>query len=119
MRLLRFIKCWFKRTGEPDPEAFLDDLRGANVGDWSRMDRYREFRAVFLGHSTPDQGRRVLWQILAWAHMYRPVAAKGDPYMTYFRDGERNIGLKIMISMNAEPSTERPERALNEEPDEE
>ncbi|MAE44873.1 MAG: hypothetical protein CMF63_07815 [Magnetovibrio sp.] len=91
-------RWWGRRA---DPEALLADLRSAQLGRYSRALRYRDFREVFLG--TPA-GKRVLWQILDWARLYRSVAVKGDPHQTYFRDGERNIGLRIMATVNAEPS---------------
>jgi len=97
---------------EPDMEAFFDGLRTASTGAWTALDRYRDFRAVFLGASTPEQGKRVLWQIFEWARIWRPVAVRGDPYETYRRDGARDIGLKILMTMNAEPE-ERPTRAVS------
>lgn len=106
-----------QRAAEPDPDAFFDDLRRAAVGpDYSAVDRFRDFRAVFFGESTPEQGKRVLWQILEWSRLFRPVAAPGDPHETYRRDGERNIGLKIFMTLNAEPAHDRPEEALSEKP---
>ncbi|GAB4390995.1 MAG: hypothetical protein Tsb0032_00300 [Kiloniellaceae bacterium] len=91
-------------AGQPDPEAFFGALRRASLGDaYSAIDRYRDFRAVFFGESTPQQGKRVLWQILEWCRLFRPVTAPGDPHETYRRDGERNIGLKIFMTLNAEP----------------
>lgn len=116
IRLPSFLK-WAFQTGDPDPEAFLDDIRTAQVGHYSRSGRYRDFRAVFQGHSTPAQGRRVLWQIFFWGRMYAPVAVSGDPHMTYFRDGERNIGLRIMQTMNMEPG-ERADKAISQQPEE-
>ena len=97
---------WFTRApkGDPDPEAFFEDLRRASLGErYGAIDRYRDFRAVFFGESTPQQGKRVLWQILEWCRLFRPVSAPGDPHETYRRDGERNIGLKIFMTLNAEP----------------
>ncbi|MEQ8356726.1 MAG: hypothetical protein RH942_14380 [Kiloniellaceae bacterium] len=92
------------RSGQPDPEAFFEALRRASLGRrYTRADRYRDFRAVFFGESTPLQGKRVLWQILEWCRLFRPVSAPGDPHETYRRDGERNIGLKIFMTLNAEP----------------
>ena len=109
---------WFRRPAgrEPDPEGFFEDLRRASVGpDYSAVDRYRDFRAVFFGESTPEQGRRVLWQILEWSRLFRPVSAPGDPHETYRRDGERNIGLKVFMTLNAEPARETPpEAAISE-----
>ncbi len=103
------LRLWRRhRRGVPDPEAFFDSLIRVKLGPrYGRMDRYRDFRRVFL--QSPD-GRRVLWQILAWCHMYRPAAVRGDPHETYRREGERNIGLRILATMNAEPADE-PEQA--------
>lgn len=109
---------WFDRPakGDPDPEAFFEDLRRATVGErYGPLDRYRDFRAVFFGGSTPQQGRRVLWQILQWCRLFRPVSAPGDPHETYRRDGERNIGLKIFMTLNAEPDRKpTPDAAISE-----
>ncbi|MGF1593962.1 MAG: hypothetical protein ACFCUW_11815 [Kiloniellaceae bacterium] len=92
------------RRGGPDPEAFFATLRRSALGGrYTAVDRYRDFRAVFFGQSTPEQGKRVLWQILEWCRLFRPVSAPGDPHETYRRDGERNIGLKIFMTLNAEP----------------
>ncbi len=89
--------------GQPDPDAFFEALRRAALGQrYTGIDRYRDFRAVFFGESTPQQGKRVLWQILEWCRLFRPVSAPGDPHETYRRDGERNIGLKIFMTLNAE-----------------
>jgi hypothetical protein len=97
----------------PDPRAFFDALIKARLGDnYGETDRYRDFRAVFLGQSGPEQGNRVLWQILEWTRIYQRVAAPGDPHETYFRDGERNVGLRVLVTLNVEP--ERHERAKGE-----
>lgn len=86
--------------GEADPEAFFDDLLRARLGaGYGPVERTRDFRRVFASPA----GRRVLWQILEWAHLFRPVAVKGDSHETYRRDGERNIGLRILATLNAEP----------------
>jgi rRNA maturation protein Nop10 len=93
-----------RARAEPDPDAFFAVLRRASLGErYTPADRYRDFRAVFFGQSTPEQGKRVLWQILCWCRLFRPVSAPGDPHETYRRDGERNIGLKIFMTLNAEP----------------
>ena len=95
--------------GQPDPEAFFAALRRASLGErYTAIDRYRDFRAVFFGESTPQQGKRVLWQILEWCRLFRPVSAPGDSHETYRRDGERNIGLKIFMTLNAEPDEPLP-----------
>jgi len=104
-------QLWRFRVSEPDPEAFLDDLRKAQSGRYTRMERYKDFRAVFMGS---DAGKRVLWQILRWGKMFGTVAQPNNPHMTYFRDGERNIGLRIMHTMNAEPA-EQPTKVITKQ----
>jgi len=88
----------------PDPVAFFEGLMRAKIGEgYGAVERYKDFRAVFLGDSTAAQGNRVLWQIFEWCRMYQRVAAPGDAHETYFRDGERNIGLRILVALNHEP----------------
>ena len=90
----------------PDIDAFFAELQQAHPGKgYAKMDRFRDFKRVFDG----EQGRRVLYEILLWCHITRPSGplAKFDPYETMFLDGERSIGIKIMVTMNAEPR-ERP-----------
>lgn len=92
------------RVGTPDIDAFFAELQQAHPGKPYKksMDRYRDFRRVFLD---TEQGRRVLYEILLWSHITRPSGplAKFDPYETMFLDGERSIGIQIMVTMNAEP----------------
>ncbi|MCR4295389.1 MAG: hypothetical protein NUW21_07625, partial [Elusimicrobia bacterium] len=69
-------------------------------GKYLPLDRFRDFRDVFFG---TDAGKRVLYEILSFTRMFQPVAVKGDPHETYRRDGERNVGLKILYIANTEP----------------
>ncbi len=94
-------------------EEMVKELGAAHPGRgrYDRIDRYRDFREVFLGS---DAGKRVLYEILSWSRMFRPVAVKGDPYETYRRDGERNIGLTILSVTNIEPKP-LPERANSQQ----
>lgn len=90
----------------PDPVAFFEGLMRAKLGEgYGAVERFKDFRAVFLDESTAAQGNRVLWQIFEWARMYQRVAAPGDPHETYFRDGERNIGLRILAALISEPES--------------
>ena len=99
-----------RRRRRRDPEAFFRDLATAQLGaGYGAAERRRDFRSVF---ATPA-GRRVLWSLFDWCGLYRPVAVKGDPYETYHRDGRRDIGLRILRALDAEP-LERPESAQNE-----
>lgn len=94
--------------GTPDIEAFFTELARAypGKGRYEKMDRYRDFRAVFQNSA---QGRRVLHEILMWCHMGQASApqARFQTNETFFLDGERNIGAKLIVVMNAEPK-ERP-----------
>lgn len=88
-----------------------DDLRNevAAVHPGARqrlpMDRYREFRQVFLA---TDAGRRVLYDIFAAGHMYRSSYQRGDPHHTTFQEGERNLALYIQQTLINEPAMEQP-----------
>ena len=95
---------WFRRRGNPDPERFLAELSHAHPGtaNYSHADRYADFRALFL---ETERGRRVLFEIMSWGHMFRASAdiANFETNRTMFADGERNMALRIMTTMNAEP----------------
>jgi hypothetical protein len=96
-----------RRPAPPDPMEFFAALMRAKLGDgYGAVERAKDFRAVFLGASDAAQGNRVLWQIFEWARMYGRVAATGDPHETYFRDGERNIGLRILAALISEPNSD-------------
>lgn len=59
---------------------------------------FEDFRAVF----GTEQGKRVLGKIMEWAGMFRSSIVKGDPYATYAREGERNIGARIWLALITE-----------------
>ncbi len=81
----------------------LEDLMtelGAVDPTRSPMDRYRDFRQLFLG---TDQGKRVLADVLEWGHNWKSTAVRGDSHETYRREGERNLMLKILTAIHMEP----------------
>ena len=96
------IRWPWRKAGKPDLDAFFAELQQSHPGKYDKMDRFRDFQRVFL---ESEQGKRVLYEILLWCHITRPSAplAKFDPYETMFLDGERSIGIQIMVTMNAEP----------------
>ena len=98
------MKDWFRHArGNPDPDAFQRRLAGAFGIDPRQYppDRlHNDFATVFL---RGPAGRRALYKILEWGHLYQPVFVAGDPYGTAFRDGERNLALRILAALNAEP----------------
>jgi len=96
---------FFRRgnAGNPDPLAFFERLREVQFGEeYADADRYRDFRRVFLSTS---EGRRCLYQIIEWTHVFHTSVVPGDPYMSHFQDGERAIGLQILSVLNAEPGS--------------
>lgn len=99
------------RLRDPDPEGLLRRLVAASEGPYTEMDRYREFRALFL---ETEQGLRVLHQILAWAHIWNTSMAPTAHEVT-FSEGERNLGLKIMAAVEVEPAA-KPQRATKRRP---
>ena len=83
---------------KPNPESLLREL--ARYGSYSSgMDMYREFRLVFL---ETEQSKRVLSQILNWAHIMRSTADI-EPIQMAILNGERNLGLKILSTIESEP----------------
>lgn len=94
-----------RKIGRPDPEALFAEIAHTGYRD---EDRYREFRLVFLGS---DEGRRVLHEILSWGHMFQSSVGRADidPNRVLFFEGERNMALKLLATLNAEPP-ERPDQ---------
>ncbi len=91
----------FRRRGRPDLDGLLRDLSTAHPGRGYRdLDRYRDFRAVFLGDA---RGRRVLWEILSICRLYRSSMHESAA-VTAFNEGKRDVGLRILSLMNAEPA---------------
>lgn len=72
-----------------------------------QMDRYRDYRAVFLGS---EQGRRVLHDILANCGLNKATPPVGsiDPYLTHIRDGRRGAALEIIGAIYKEPAQKQP-----------
>lgn len=98
---ISFRLAGLEKRGRPDPQALFADLAHVHGSqDYADIDRYRDFREVFLNTA---RGQRVLHEILSWACMFRPVFVPGDAYATHYRDGERGIALQIMAVLNAAP----------------
>jgi len=91
-----------------DPGALIARLARALPERYGAEQRRRDFRAVFFAASTPEQGRRVLWQILERARLYQAMAVPGDTHETYRRDGQRDIGLWILKALGEPPPATPP-----------
>lgn len=91
----------FRRRRDPfDPEALMADLTRAWGANRSPEIVAADFKHVFLGS---EAGRRVLYQIFAWSHFWHPSFEAGSPDVTNFKEGERNIGLRIMAALRSDP----------------
>lgn len=97
----------------PDPAA----LQPVLPDGYDDLDRYRDFRAVFVGESTAEQGRRVLSCLLSrdMAHVWQP-SMSADPHQTAFREGERNVGLKILAALGNPPGRKATKAAVRPRP---
>ena len=103
-------KFWKRyKPGKPDPEAMFEELSLAypGKGKYTDMDRYRDFRQLFMGSV---QGKRVLHELYSWGHMFKTSIPgnKQPDRMIWQNEGERNFALKLLAALNAEPSTEKP-----------
>ena len=65
-------------------------------------ERYQDFRRIFTGS---EEGKRVFREILSWAHLLQPSVRSTpiDPYLTHIREGEANIGRRLLITVTREP----------------
>ncbi len=70
-------------------------------------DRYHDFKKLF----TTDEGKRALREILSWCHLLKPsiIGSPIDSHLMAMREGERNIGLRLLATINNEPRPQ-PER---------
>ena len=96
--MLRRFFARLAGIGKPDPQVLFEQIASEGFADG--FDRHQSYRVVFL--ATP-LGRKVLNDILTQCHMFHPVVVPGDPFLTHFRDGERNAGLRILTALNAAP----------------
>lgn len=87
-------------------DDMLDALSSLPAKQYLPKDRYQDFRNVFMG---TEEGKRVLREILSWGRLFNPsVMSKPiDPYAMALREGERNMALRLMVTVYNEP-LERP-----------
>jgi len=99
-RLLRRRSSSNERA-EPTPDVLFADLaRARRIAGYDEDDRRRDFHAVFFGS---DAGKRVLHEILAWSHLFASTFVPGDSHATHWREGGRDVGLRILAALNSEP----------------
>lgn len=95
----------------PEEQDFLTILKSSfyTTGNRTKLDRYREFRLVFLGS---DEGKRVLYEILGMAklqaRLVEPHPAPVDEKRLLLREGARQLAADIIDVIHKEPNTEKP-----------
>lgn len=101
------VNWYFRIFGTTaDPEKFLENLISARNLRYSKADKYRDFRQVFHGHSSPEQGQRVLAEIFKEGMMFRSGYIAAAPLPDPSRAGKRDLCIAIMAIMNADPEKE-------------
>ena len=100
-------------TEAPEDPTLLLSLATAKPETYTDLDKYRDFRMVFLAN---DQGQRVLRELLAHCHMFKTSFDK-DSGALAFKEGERNVALWLMSIISNEPKP-RPTQANRVRPNE-
>jgi len=65
----------------------------------ARANRARQ--EVVAGLMSTKAGRLWIFDTLVGCHIFTPSFVQGDPGASAFRDGERNVGLKLMADIMA------------------
>ncbi len=62
-------------------------------------DRQRESDEAIKAFMSLQAGRAWVWEHLSACGLYRMSARAGDAHMTYFCEGERNVGLRLLAQL--------------------
>ncbi len=95
----------------PEEQAFLTILKSSyyGIGNRTKLDRYREFRHIFLGS---NEGKRVLSEILGMAklsaRLAQPYPAPVDEKRLLIQEGARQLAADILDVIHKEPSMDKP-----------
>lgn len=93
-------------------EQTLETLANLPTAEgYTPNDRFHDFKKLF----TSDEGKRALREILSWCHLLKPsvIGSPVDSHLMAMREGERNIGLRLLATINNEPRP-RPERTIRQ-----
>lgn len=63
-------------------------------------DRQRASDATLKAFMSHEAGRAWIWDHLSACGLYRMSARAGDAHMTYFCEGERNVGLRLLAQLH-------------------
>jgi|TARA_R100001530_G_scaffold120459_1_gene87725 hypothetical protein len=67
---------------------------------YSQKERTADYGFTF----NTDQGKRVLKDLYDQCHMAHPTYIKGDSHETAYREGERNVFLRILFILKLKPA---------------
>ena len=62
-------------------------------------DRQRESDQTIKTFMSQKAGRAWVWDHLSACGLFRMSACAGDAHMTYFLEGERNVGLRLLAQL--------------------
>lgn len=81
--------------------ADFDPADQKQVQDRARQikDRQRESDEAIKAFMSHKGGRAWMWEHLSACGLYRMSARAGDAHMTYFLEGERNVGLRLLAQL--------------------
>ncbi len=83
-----------------DPHALFCALaRARGAPPYTEQDRRRDFRRVFLASAA---GKRVLHEIFASTHLFAATFVPGDAFATHWREGGRDVGLRILTMLDTD-----------------
>lgn len=84
-----------------DPAEPFDASDEAQVNQRKRDAgrRKKEGRDVLVNLLSKPAGRAWVWELLSATHMFEPSFVQNDPTGTAFREGERNVGLRILADL--------------------
>lgn len=94
---------WHRRIDVARAQEMMAEIEQTRAHrPYSKMDRYRDFRQLFMGS---EQGKRVLYELLAWGNQFQSSVRRGnyDPYQTMFYEGQRSIATDIIRTLSKEP----------------
>ena len=77
----------------------------ASVNQYDPIDRYRDFQKVF----GTVEGQRVLGQIAVWGRVLSSTYDENSN-LANFKNGERNLALKILSGLTPPPGKETTQR---------
>lgn len=100
-----------------DIQEFLGSLAESFYGrdEYTKMDRYRDFRRVFLD---TEEGKRVLYELMGWGQIYGAIPSKKEQSDrdVFLMLGGRKIVLQLLQTINLEPKMDQPKQAVRKKP---